>query len=76
MGGEIRGPHTEVPQPEQHRAAMLGRRLRDQVPASLIVIYCPVTRAWVFYLDSDARLAVAIPVGEVGVLVALLRTTP
>lgn len=44
--------------------------------ATVIVIYCPLSRAWVFYLDSDPRQAVLIPVDSAGPLVELLQRGP
>jgi hypothetical protein len=67
------GPHAEVPQNEQLRVAIPGRRLSDGSPSTLIVICSPERNAWCFYIDSDPERQVAVPVGEVGPLVELLN---
>jgi hypothetical protein len=67
------GPHAEVPQNEQVREALPGRRLSDGATSTLIVIYSPARNAWVFYLDSDPDRAMSVPVREIGPLVELLN---
>jgi hypothetical protein len=66
------GPHAEVPQNEQLRVAIPGRRLSDGAPSTLIVIYSPSRNAWSFYIEADPDQQVAIPVDGVGPLVELL----
>lgn len=67
------GPHSEVPQNEQVRAAIPGRRVSDGAPATLIVIWSPERAAWSFYIDSDPGQQVAVPVTAVGPLLELLE---
>lgn len=68
---EIEGPHL-LPQGEQRRAAATGRKLNSRSSASLVVIFDPVSSGWCFYLDSDPKQAIVIPVDQVGPLVKLL----
>lgn len=68
---DLPGPHAEVPQNEQLRVAIPGRRLSDGAPSTLIVIYSPERAAWVMYLDSDPRQALSLV--EVGPLLELLK---
>jgi hypothetical protein len=67
------GPHSEVPQNEQVRAAIPGQRVSDGQPSTLIVIWSPIRGAWSFYIDSDPGRQVAVAVSEVGPLLDLLR---
>jgi hypothetical protein len=68
---DLPGPHAEVPQNEQLRVAIPGRR-HDGAPSTLIVIRSPERDAWSFYLDSDPTRQISVPVTEVGPLVDLL----
>lgn len=74
---EIQGPHLH-PQPEQVRVAVGGKRWDAEGlkltggNSTLIVIYCPRSKAWVFYLDSDPRTAVLIPAAETTPIARLL----
>ena len=70
------GPH-EIPQHQQVRQAVAGWLLDGaRTPATLIVIWCPVERAWGFYLDSGAGGQVMIPEGEIEPLIELLNSRP
>jgi hypothetical protein len=73
--GEVDGPHL-LPQPDQLRVAVPGKRLKDGATATLIVIYCPEQRAWVFYIDSNPRQAVIVPVSDVDPVTRLLGAGP
>lgn len=66
------GPHSEVPQNEQVRAAIPGQRVSDGQPATLIVIWSPARAAWSFYIDSDPARQVAVSVAALGPLLELL----
>jgi hypothetical protein len=78
---EVQGPHLH-PQSEQVRAAASGKRWDAEGlkltggSSTLIVIYCPISNAWVFYMDSDPRTAVLIPVDDVAPIVHLLSRRP
>jgi hypothetical protein len=67
------GPHAEVPQNEQLRVAVPGRRVPDGLPSTLIVICSPERNAWCFYIDSDPGQQIAVRVDQVGPLVELLN---
>lgn len=76
VGREITGPHTEIPQNEQVRVAVPGRRLSDGASATLVLMWWPRLRAWTFYPDCDSAQGVFVPAEEVAPLVALLTTVP
>ena len=70
------GPH-EIPQHQQVRQAAAGWLMNDdRTPATLIVIWCPVERAWGFYLDSGAGGQLMIPEQEIAPLIELLANRP
>lgn len=81
VADEIQGPHLH-PQGEQVRAAASGRRWDAEGlkltggSSTLVVIYCPLSDAWVFYLDTDPRTAVLIPRGDVAPIASLLSRRP
>lgn len=81
FAGDISGPHLHA-QAEQVRAAVGGKgwdaeglRLTGE-RETLLVIYCPLSDAWVFYLGTDPRRAVLIPAGDVAPIAALLAKSP
>lgn len=69
----MEGPHL-LPGGEQVRVALPGVSLEGQ-RSTLLVIYCPVRRAWVFYLDCDPRRAVVVGRDETGPLGVVLPKT-
>ena len=78
---EVQGPHLH-PQADQVRAAASGKRWDAEGlkltggSSTLIVIYCPISDAWVFYLDSNPRTAVLIPRADAAPIAALLTGRP
>lgn len=57
-----------LPAGQQVRVAAPGRKLRESIPATVIVIYCPDQRGWAIYLDSDPSQAVVIPTAAARVI--------
>ncbi|MGH7743356.1 MAG: hypothetical protein ACREQ5_00840 [Candidatus Dormibacteria bacterium] len=57
--GDIQGPHTDIPQPEQQRVMLEGRLLEGGL-TTLIVIRDPVRASWVVYLEGLPDRAIRV----------------